>query len=302
MDARRRLGEESPKAKPESYDEVGQIRAWEAGELDDDDTIFLFQRLIDSGLVWKLQGTYGRTAARLIDQGLCHKAGGESVRDEAVEESPKAKPNDPPNLVWDTSQIAQDQIDDILQNPEEHEYVTGDRAEWDALSDEEKEKKASEEAYQDSGYQQMCWDDMCEALTEMMNEINPSGRWSGKVSNFGWRHQSGESKDIKATTGEELLQAVLPKTDCMFKIWNRKDHIEIDNAHHDAPTGGEMYEIYPYKEEEEDEPTEGRKKVRQRVSRLMNEGKESITGRGRPLSHSPTAALPRPKLRSRQAK
>ena len=32
-----------------------------------------FQSLIDSGIVWQLQGFYGRTAQALIEAGLCHK-------------------------------------------------------------------------------------------------------------------------------------------------------------------------------------------------------------------------------------
>jgi len=32
-----------------------------------------FQSLIDSGIVWQLQGFYGRTAHALIEAGLCHK-------------------------------------------------------------------------------------------------------------------------------------------------------------------------------------------------------------------------------------
>ncbi len=35
-----------------------QIRAW--------------QYLIDTGIVWELQGWYGRTAYELIQQGICH--------------------------------------------------------------------------------------------------------------------------------------------------------------------------------------------------------------------------------------
>ena len=33
-----------------------------------------FQSLIDSGMVWGLQGWYGRTAVRLIEAGLCERA------------------------------------------------------------------------------------------------------------------------------------------------------------------------------------------------------------------------------------
>lgn len=44
---------------------------WEAGELDEDETVILFQGLIDDGLVWSLQGCYGRQAQALINVGLC---------------------------------------------------------------------------------------------------------------------------------------------------------------------------------------------------------------------------------------
>jgi hypothetical protein len=51
--------------------QIDKIIAYEQGELDEDETVSLFQELIDSGLAWQLQGHYGRTAARLIDAGLC---------------------------------------------------------------------------------------------------------------------------------------------------------------------------------------------------------------------------------------
>lgn len=51
------------------YDHVGQIMAYEQGELNDVEAVELFQALLDIGLVWGLQGHYGRTATALINAG-----------------------------------------------------------------------------------------------------------------------------------------------------------------------------------------------------------------------------------------
>jgi hypothetical protein len=51
--------------------DVDFITAYEAGETDEQETIEGFQRLIDSGIVWQLQGSYGRMAMALIDAGYC---------------------------------------------------------------------------------------------------------------------------------------------------------------------------------------------------------------------------------------
>lgn len=48
---------------------VDNLIAYEMGMLEDDQIIELFQYLVDSEMVWNLQGHYGRTATALIDAG-----------------------------------------------------------------------------------------------------------------------------------------------------------------------------------------------------------------------------------------
>lgn len=56
-----------------SYELVGAIVAYESGETNEEAVIELFQHLIDTGMAWSLQGSYGRTATALINAGLCHR-------------------------------------------------------------------------------------------------------------------------------------------------------------------------------------------------------------------------------------
>lgn len=56
-------------------DILGQMIAWEQGDLGEEDTVKLFQHLVDTGLAYQLQGIYGRTAESLISQGYITEAG-----------------------------------------------------------------------------------------------------------------------------------------------------------------------------------------------------------------------------------
>lgn len=48
---------------------------WENGQISEVDSIKLFSHLIKTGIVWKLQGFYGRAAFNLIDSQVLDKKG-----------------------------------------------------------------------------------------------------------------------------------------------------------------------------------------------------------------------------------
>jgi hypothetical protein len=51
---------------------VDKIMAFESGEMNTQDEIIdFFQGLIDTGMAWQLQGSYGRAANSLIEAGHC---------------------------------------------------------------------------------------------------------------------------------------------------------------------------------------------------------------------------------------
>ena len=56
-------------------DIVSSIIAYEGGEMSDEEVVEFFQTLIDNGMAWTLQGSYGRMAMRLIEAGYCHRKG-----------------------------------------------------------------------------------------------------------------------------------------------------------------------------------------------------------------------------------
>ena len=52
------------------HTELQDILRYEAGEMTDVEAVAMFANLIHSGMVWQLQGHYGRQAQGLIDAGI----------------------------------------------------------------------------------------------------------------------------------------------------------------------------------------------------------------------------------------
>ena len=59
--------------QPPQFDSVSFIMGYETGSLSQEEVVTGFQHLIDSGLVFQLQGSYQRMANDLILNGDCHE-------------------------------------------------------------------------------------------------------------------------------------------------------------------------------------------------------------------------------------
>jgi hypothetical protein len=57
------------------FDLVGNIMAFESGDLSTKGVLDLFAHLIETGTAWSLQGSYGRAANNLIDRGFISEHG-----------------------------------------------------------------------------------------------------------------------------------------------------------------------------------------------------------------------------------
>ena len=61
--------------KREKFNLLDFIIKYEDGTLTPVEIMAGFQKMINSGIVWHLQGSYGRTAEALIEAGICQRVG-----------------------------------------------------------------------------------------------------------------------------------------------------------------------------------------------------------------------------------
>lgn len=57
------------------FDVTSFVIEFEGGETSEAQVVEGFQHLINTGIAWQLQGSYGRTARNLIEAGICKPAG-----------------------------------------------------------------------------------------------------------------------------------------------------------------------------------------------------------------------------------
>ena len=141
-------------------------------------------------------------------------------------------------VYWDESDIWQNRVDDLVECEE--------------LSKEEAEERANDDL---SWLLEIEWDWMVDNLSEVMNQVSSrfvnKGFWMVEGNNLGWRGKSAY-KVVEADTGKELLEEVLPKTQCTFFVFRPDDkrtpELHINNFHHDtrfSNLNGENYYIRP---------------------------------------------------------
>ena len=93
------------------------------------------------------------------------------------------------------------------------------------------------------------WAYLREHLTEILQGKEESwsypGEWHVEYCNFGWQGLTGYNI-FSFENGKDMLQKVLPDTDCTFQVYEYgKDGLALNNFHHDSPYGREWYYLTP---------------------------------------------------------
>lgn len=65
---------------------IEEIEEYENGRMGEAEEIVFFQKLIDNGWAWRLQGHYGRVATHLMRIGACHQAGSTTPKPSKTDE------------------------------------------------------------------------------------------------------------------------------------------------------------------------------------------------------------------------
>lgn len=92
-------------------------------------------------------------------------------------------------------------------------------------------------------------DALYEISTYINDKGNPEKTFKISVEGFGYRNTSNQGMVI-FEDGEELLQKVLPNTQCTWKVYQDGERLVVRNWHHDSPMGNEYYYIEPVSPEE----------------------------------------------------
>jgi len=172
-----------------------------------------------------------------------------AIPTEAIEFNPPTeRTHENARLSWDTCELYENEVKYRMENPNEFESMAEDVDMTD-------EDAVRQYLYSDPFFQDWEWECFTEALTELMKERNPDGKWEARVNNFGWRELDGH-KEFQADTAEKFLQEILPRTHCTYYIWDYEEDgrkgFAIQNYHHDSPVGKEMYYVLSAKDEEKE--------------------------------------------------
>lgn len=71
--------------------DINTMILFEDGQLDADQVVELFQQLLDTGVLWHLQGSYGRLGVHLLEQGLITRSPNHGARKRAKKRGKKVK-------------------------------------------------------------------------------------------------------------------------------------------------------------------------------------------------------------------
>ena len=161
-----------------------------------------------------------------------------------------------PYWVWDVSEIIEGRVKYLVEE--------------DGLDEEE----ARQDAYDDHDLTGFYWESMIEGMDEVLKTLFKGRHIRAEVNNFGWRGSDFQTDWFLYESPQKMLDKILPKTDCTFKIWLREDpfygkHLTFQNFHHDSPVGNEWYKVYTLPDTEE---------LTEKLSaelRLENEGEDN---------------------------